>query len=152
MSPFLRSSLLLLTALASTALWAAAVPSHAPEAPQRTNAQNYKDIALAECIAMAYGNEPQAAADAGSSAGALIEWSYFDLENAPLPRRQLIEQYLARSYHNPLAESERKGLRFDLLKCLDLYHSKALQDQVNQFVAHPDLTARDEQSLPLKAD
>jgi len=51
-----------------------------------------------------------------------------------------VNRYLARDYRNPLAEAEVPGLRFDLLKCLDLYHSAELQTQVRRLVLQPQRT------------
>jgi len=113
-----------------------------PQAGGRSHAQNYKDMVLAECIASAYGNEPKAAMDAGSSASALMDWTSFDMDKDVDARSALIGAYLARDYFNPLVESEVKGVRFDFLKCLDLYHSKALDAQVKRLVIHPKRTYR----------
>jgi hypothetical protein len=108
-------------------------------------------MVLADCIATAYKSEPEAAQDAGSSASALMDWTYFDLEQAPQAGRTLVDQFLAHDYHNPLVESERKGVRFELLKCLDLYHSKELDSQVRQLVINPQHTYRqDNPSRPKK--
>lgn len=135
-------SILLLGAISSSHLLAANKVPDSPQAGARTYAQNYKDLVLAECIATAYKDESAVAEDAGSSAGALLDWTYFDMEQAPSARKDLIERFLARDYRNPLAESERKGIRFDLLKCLDLYHSKELEKQVKQLVIHPERSYR----------
>ncbi len=142
----------LLRALAA-ALALSAAAGHAkdeagtsPQAGARTYAQNYKDMVLAECIASAYRNEPKAAMDAGSSASALMDWTSYDLEKHPQGSRPLIDRYLARDYFNPLVESEVKGVRFDLLKCLDLYHSPELEAQVKRFVVHPKRTYRQDRS------
>ena len=48
-----------------------------------------------------------------------------------------MDAYLARDYRNPLVESEVQGVRFDVLKCLDLYHSKALEALVERVVLEP---------------
>jgi len=48
-----------------------------------------------------------------------------------------VDAYLARDYRNPLVESEVQGVRFDVLKCLDLYHSKALEALVERVVLEP---------------
>lgn len=124
------------------ALMFAVQPSHAtdtssPQAGARTYAQNYKDMVLAECIATAYRNEPSAAMDAGSSASALMDWTDFDLERNPDAGKSLVNRFLARDYRNPVVESEIKGVRFDFLKCLDLYHSQELDAQVKRFVINP---------------
>lgn len=108
-----------------------------PQAPARTHAQNYKDMVLATCIAQAYRNDAGAAVDAGSSASALRDWTYYDLDDSPAAVKALVDAYLARDYRNPLVESEVQGVRFDVLKCLDLYHSKALEALVERVVIEP---------------
>jgi hypothetical protein len=108
-----------------------------PQALARTHAQNYKDMVLATCIAQAYRNDAGAAVDAGSSASALRDWTYFDLDDSPAAVKALVDAYLARDYRNPLVESEVQGVRFDVLKCLDLYHSKALEALVERVVLEP---------------
>nr|WP_144639181.1 type VI secretion system amidase immunity protein Tai4 [Bordetella genomosp. 13] len=117
--------------------------ANSPQAGSRTYAQNYKDMVLAECIATAYRNEKTLDVDAGSSATALRDWTNFDWETHSYDEvHRLVAKYLARDYHNPLVESEVKGVRFDLLKCLDLYHSKELSDHVKRVVIHPKRTYR----------
>jgi Type VI secretion system (T6SS), amidase immunity protein len=113
-----------------------------PQAGARTYAQNYKDMVLATCIANAYKNDKGAAIDAGSSVSALRDWTYYDLEKSPDAIQNLVDNYLARDYHNPLVEPEIKGVRFDFLKCLDLYHSKELAAQVSHLVINPKHTYR----------
>jgi len=115
-----------------------------PEAGGRTYAQNYKDMALATCIADAYKDDENAAADSGSSVSALREWTYYDLDEAPEAIKSLVNSYLMRDYFNPIAESEVKGIRFDFLKCLDMYHSKELDAQVKRLVIRPSRTYRQE--------
>lgn len=110
---------------------------HSPEAPARSYAQNYKDMVLATCLAQAYKADPAAARDAGSSVSELRDWTYYDMEKAPDEIKALVDAYLKRDYFNPLAEAEVKGVRFDTLKCLDLYHSKALEEQVSRLVINP---------------
>lgn len=108
-----------------------------PQAPARTHAQNYKDMVLATCIAQAYRNDAGAAVDADSSASALRDWTYFDLDDSPAAVSALVNAYLARDYRNPLVEAEVRGVQFDFLKCLDLYHSKALDALVKRVVLDP---------------
>jgi len=128
-----------------------ATPLHrGPEAGGRTYAQNYKDMVLAECIATAYRNEPEATKDAGSSVTALIDWTYYDMEKSIDAIKMLVNSYLARDYFNPLVEAEIKGVRFDFLKCLDLYHSKELEAQVKRFVINPKRTYRQDTRPPAK--
>jgi hypothetical protein len=115
-----------------------------PQAGARTYAQNYKGMVLATCMTQAYRNDTGAANDAGSSASALRDWTYFDMEKSPDAVKSLVNRYLARDYSNPLVESDIKGVRFDFLKCMDLYHSKALEDLVKRLVIHPKHTYRQE--------
>lgn len=46
-----------------------------PQAGTRTYAQNYKDMALAECVATAYKSNQRVAVDARSSTSALRDWT-----------------------------------------------------------------------------
>ncbi|MEJ2682424.1 MAG: type VI secretion system amidase immunity protein Tai4 [Gammaproteobacteria bacterium] len=117
-----------------------------PQAGARSYAQNYKDMVLATCIANAYTNDKDTAIDVGSSVSALRDWTYYDLEKSPDMVKSLVDTYLARDYHNPLVESEIKGVRFDFLKCLDMYHSKELDALVKQVVINPERTYRRDQS------
>ena len=121
---------------------AADKPRDSPEAAGRTYAQNYKDMVLALCISYAYEQDRTASVDAGSSFSALREWTDYDMEHSPDDIRALVDKYLRRDYHNPLAEAEVKGIKFDLLKCLDLYHSRELAAQVKRFVPKPNRTFR----------
>ncbi|NVI04071.1 type VI secretion system amidase immunity protein Tai4 [Paraburkholderia youngii] len=121
-----------------------------PQAGARTHAQNYKDMVLATCIANAYKNDKDAAIYAGSSVSALRDWTYCDLEKAPDAIKTLVDNYLARDYQNPLVESETEGVRFDFLKCLDLYHSKELDAQVQRWVINPERTYRQDNPPPAK--
>lgn len=138
--------------VACPCLWPTALASdhavNSPEADGRTYAQNFKDMVLADCLASAYRNEPGAATDAGSSVGALRDWTYFDMEHSPDAVRALVDRYLARDYTNPLVESEIGGVKFDLLKCLDLYHSKALDDLAKRLVIHPQRRLRRDSPPP----
>ena len=136
----LFSALMLL--LGSGLVSAAKDPPPGPQAEGRTNAQNFRDMVLATCIANAYQKDGGAATDAGSSVSALRDWTLYDTERAPDAIKQLVDRYLARDYRNPLAEAEVKGVRFDLLKCLDLYHSRELQEQVRRLVMKPAQTTR----------
>lgn len=115
-----------------------------PQAGTRTYAQNFKDMVLAECVATAYKNESGVAVDSGSSATALRDWTYYDWDKHPYDDvvTRVVDKYLARDYHNPLVESEIKGIRFDFLKCLDLYHSKELDSLVKRVVINPKRTYR----------
>lgn len=127
----------IVVALVVTALLAvnpAVAKSELPEVASRSYAQNYKDLALASCIARAYSDEPRATADASATtAGLESTWTNYDLEKGAGEMSKLVDSYLARTYnsiHGP-------QIRLDLLKCLDMYHSKELQAQVKRFVPTP---------------
>jgi hypothetical protein len=117
-----------------------ALATDRPSSPQsigRSYEQNYKDMVLTTCVANAYQGDKNAATDAGSSVSALRDWTYYDLEKSPDEVKALINSYLNRNYINPLAEAEVKGVRFDFLKCLDLYHSEELDTLAKKFVIDP---------------
>ncbi|WP_346778118.1 type VI secretion system amidase immunity protein Tai4 [Paraburkholderia sp. Ac-20347] len=139
----------LIGALAVIALAAGASICHAqggsptsPQAASRTYTLNFKDMVLAACVAKAYGNDKDAAIDAGSSVSALRDWTYYDMDKGPDMIEALISRYLALDYHNPLTDAEVKDVKFDFLKCLDLYHSEELDSAVRQLVTNPDRTYR----------
>ncbi|PIT16446.1 hypothetical protein BGI32_04580 [Snodgrassella alvi] len=111
-----------------------------PEAPGRTFIQNYKDMVLGNCLAKAYGDI--ASMDAGSSVSALIEWTYYNMDKSIDEEIRIIDSYLSRNYLNPLVEAEIKGIKFDFLKCLDLYHSKDLDKLAKKMIEHPQDTFR----------
>ncbi|EPM59612.1 hypothetical protein BV349_00909 [Pseudomonas syringae pv. actinidiae] len=115
-------------------------PTSSPEGMYRTFEKNYKDMALATCITIAYKADVNVGIDAGSSVSAMRDWTYYDMEQSPLAVKALVEKYLARDYTNPLAESQIKGIKFDLLKCLDMYHSKELDTLTKKLVTHPNHT------------
>ncbi|AXF23607.1 hypothetical protein CUJ89_24710 [Burkholderia pyrrocinia] len=115
-----------------------------PEAGSRTYIQNFKDMVLAECLATAYKQAPGVSKDIGSSTSALRDWTYYDMERAPDVVQSLVGSYLARDYRNPVVESEVKDLKFDFLKCMDLYHSKALDTAARKLVLRPNSTYRAE--------
>jgi len=106
------------------------------DAPSRTYAQNYKDMALAFCVSKAYQAEPRAHADAIATAGGLDTWTRYDLENSTGEIPKLVERFLARQY------SSKQGpeTRLDLLKCLDMYHSSELAALVKKHVLQPTRT------------
>lgn len=114
-----------------------------PEVASRTYAQNYKDLALAVCIMQAYENEPKAAADAGATAAGLDStWTNYDPEKGAGQISKLVKLYLSRQYNS----IQGPNIKLDLMKCLDLYHSQALEEQVKQFVPTPNRTYRQDNS------
>ena len=138
----IRTAVMLALALSASVPQAKESVHASPQAGERTYAQNYRDMVLATCIATAYGKDRGAAVDAGSSVSALRDWTYYDLEKSPDAVKSLVDSYLERDYRNPMVESEIKGVQFNLLKCLDLYHSKELDAQVKRLVIRPKRTYR----------
>ncbi|MGO4279156.1 Type VI secretion system (T6SS), amidase immunity protein [Cupriavidus sp. OV038] len=135
--------------LASCAAWALtanakAPDTHASDAQGRTYGQNYKDMVLARCIARAYEGDAAASADAGQTADELSASLYYDMASSIDAIPPLVDQFLARDYRNPRLKAHSMGQQFRLLKCLDLYHSRALQDQVKRHVPRPNQTHRQE--------
>ncbi|WP_420994324.1 T6SS amidase immunity protein Tai4 family protein [Cupriavidus sp. 30B13] len=59
-----------------------------------------------------------------------------------------MDGYLSRDYSNPLVESEVKGIRFDFLKCLDLYHGPELDAQISQLVIDAGRVDREGSAAP----
>ncbi|WP_341674981.1 T6SS amidase immunity protein Tai4 family protein [Niveibacterium sp. SC-1] len=125
------SAVLLCACLAAGQGWAAQPDQSG--VPSRTNGQNYKDRALAGCIATAYKGSP-AGDDASASTGAYLDWTAFDAELEPL-LDALIAKYLARNYMG--SPEAYAGARFELLKCIDLYRSKDLEQLMRKAVPHP---------------
>lgn len=115
-----------------------------PEAGSRTYLQNFKDMVLAQCLATAYRQAPAVSQDIGSSTNALRDWTYYDLERAPDVVHALVAKYLARDYRNPVVESEVTDVKFDYLKCMDLYHGKELDAAAKRLVLRPNSTYRAE--------
>jgi hypothetical protein len=138
---------LLLAIQAGLAQSSPAAPMRAvPEGPERSYGQNYRDLILVKCLARAYDKESAATVDAQNSASVMLEWTEYDVENATDEIDALIKRYLQRDYHHPLPVYE--GVRFDVLKCLDLYHSKELEAQVKRFVSKPRRSYRQDNPLP----
>lgn len=121
-------------ALGSFLCLPAAAGQSAITAIGRTNAENYKDRALAACIATAYKGSP-AGKDAEITKSAFLEWTYYDDDKGNPAVDQLVAEYLRRDYSNPV--EGYAGAKFDLLKCLDMYHSRELDEQVRKYVPHP---------------
>lgn len=103
-------------------------------ATSRTNAENYKDRALASCIASAYNGSP-AGEDADITTSVFLEFTDYDDEKGNPAVDQLVEKYLRRDYSNPV--EGYAGAKFALLKCIDMYHSRELEEQVRKYVPNP---------------
>jgi hypothetical protein len=145
----LRSLLaaLLLTIHVGLAHASPAAPTRAlPEGPERSNGQNFRDLVLVYCLMRVHDKDSAALVDAQSTASVLLEWTEYDVEHATAEIDALIGRYLQRDYRHPLPEY--KGVRFDLLKCLDLYHSKELEALAKRFVLKPRRSFRQDNPLP----
>ncbi|AUP77025.1 hypothetical protein CWS02_23345 [Enterobacter sp. EA-1] len=94
----------LLTVLSFSAV---AADAQRPDAASRTYAQNYKDAALALCVAKAYASEPGASKDAAASASGLDNWSEYDAEKGAGKMGELVDKYLAREYHSHQGERRK---------------------------------------------
>lgn len=141
----IRSRLLPIATILALCLGAAyAEDTNSPQAYKRTYAQNYGDLVLATCLTTAYPSSTEAGKDIGSLISALRDWSYYDMEKRPDAIFPLIRTYLSRNYFNPLVESDIKGVRFDFLKCLDLYHSEELDSVTEELISEPDRTIEQE--------
>jgi hypothetical protein len=128
--------------LAGCATAQAPVNDGLPEAAHRSYAVNYRDMMLAACVAEIFKDAPQAD-DARRSAAAFKQWTSYDMESATGVNGLIIDRYLARTYH----AKEAPDVRLDLMKCLDMYHSAELEQQVKQYVDRPDATyAGDEEN------
>ena len=116
--------------------WSAVAHAGADEvmAVTRNNATNFKDRALAYCVAQAYPGSP-AGQDATRTGGAFLDWTYYD-PSANSAIDELIARYLRRDYSTPV--EGYAGARFALLKCIDMYHSLDLDELVRQYVPHPE--------------
>lgn len=100
----------------------------------RNNGVNFKDRALAACISEAYKGSP-AGEDADLTQSVFLDWTYYDDEKGDPAVDQLVEKYLRRDYSNPV--EGYASAKFDLLKCLDMYHSAELEKLVRKYVPHP---------------
>lgn len=110
----------------------APTPSQSSEstAPTRSYAQNYKDMALAFCISKAYATSSSANADAMATADGLDQWTNYDADASTGQLEKLVHNYLARNY----LSIEGENVKLNLLKCIDLYHSKELAALTKRYV------------------
>ncbi len=109
---------------------------HLPDAAYRPYGQNYRDIALTYCVARAYRSEPKASEDAIYSSSGIDNWTRYDLENNTGQIEKLVNKYLSREYHS----FEGPSIKLNLMKCMDMYHSKELDALVKKYVRKPNRT------------
>jgi hypothetical protein len=119
---------------------AKAPPGEGPR--YRSNAQNYKDMILAECVTAAYSPEErqEPADDAHGASVIFFESTCFELtEDQDNESQDLIDRYLTREIVPPaLAQKYKMVTSPKLAKCIELYHSKALEDHIKKHVCEPD--------------
>lgn len=108
-----------------------------PQGGSRSHLENYKDMLLAICITDAYPDDAEIAKDAGSSVSALDGWTVYDLDHASAAFRSLVRGYLRRDYSVWLKAHGLPSGRYGVLKCLDMYHSQALELQARRMVIEP---------------
>lgn len=125
---FKKSSLLIATFLS-----VGAVADDLPAAASRSYAQNYKDMALASCIATAYQRDKDISLDASFTANALNEWGRYDIDENTGKIEKITKEFLKRSYQS----HHGSNVQLELLKCIDLYHSDELEQLVKQHVLTP---------------
>lgn len=131
---FITTSIILFaTACSAANTNSKAEQKNVTSAMSRTYAQNYKDMALAYCIAKAYSVDPHANKDATATAGGLDQWSNYDAENSATAIPELVKSYLSRHY----ASIQGEHVKLDLMKCIDMYHSKDLEKLVKKYVQNP---------------
>lgn len=75
---------------------------------------------------------------------ALRDWTRYDPERAPDIVHALVAKYLAHDFRHPIVESEVKDVKFDFLKCVDLYHGRERDTAAKERVPRPNSTYRTE--------
>ena len=94
-------------------------------------------MVFAFCLTKAYNDNKDIVKDIGSSEGALQQWVSYDINESVDEEFKIVNSYLSRNYFNPIVEAQIKGVKFDFLKCLDLYHSKELDKLARKVVPYP---------------
>ncbi|MDR2092665.1 MAG: type VI secretion system amidase immunity protein Tai4 [Azoarcus sp.] len=124
---------------------AKAPPGEGPR--YRSNAQNYKDMILAKCAFAAYSPEErqEPAYDAHGASVIFHESTCYELtEDQDNESQDLIERYLMLEIPPSALVQKYKTIKTKLVtspklaKCIELYHSKALEDHIKKHVCEPD--------------
>lgn len=102
------------------------------EARSRSSAENFKDQVLAMCLAEAYRHDPAPSKDLRAAVGLLGRTAGYDPRLVDEYVTPLVDADVQQDYFNPVVETEVRGVRFDLLKCLDLYHDPILDRLVKK--------------------
>lgn len=107
--------------MAIVAVGLAPVPGWAGEA------ERLQDFALARCVARAYAAK-EVREDAGAVAGAYVEQGGSDME-AYAAIDRLVQAQLEKDYPS------KSGAKLQLMKCIDLQRSKALEEMIREFTS-----------------
>lgn len=91
-----------------------------------TPAQYLQNYALSSCLAQVFANSP-AGQDAAAAAGGYLQLGSHAAE-AYTAVRQLAAEYAARTYHS----KQGSQIALHTMKCIDLFHSPALQALIGQ--------------------
>lgn len=127
-------------------------------APARSYKQSFKDEVLSFCISSAYHRVAEVKEDALYTAAALHSWSRYEYDEVMDKISPLVSEYLAKPYrHEEEIDEEVEALevtpqpqpKLSLLKCLDLYHSPALEKLAIDYVIDPERSyAEDHSHIP----
>jgi hypothetical protein len=160
------TTVFILCAFVTLSAYPGEIKQYAVGVSQRTRGQNYKDSVLAKCVALIYQNH-DAYLDAKGASDTAAWWAMrkgtsFDPQNPawhhpPLdeaPNRlldlisksteeadALIKQFVSREYirpPRPRTKAESTYVPLNMLKCIDLYHSKELDMLMRKFVPNPE--------------
>jgi hypothetical protein len=107
----------------------------------RTYGQKYKDMVFSYCVAKAYKDDKRILNDAYATARLIYKFPLYEKKDISGMREAgvLIDQFLARTYTAPIFTHETGiDVPFNLAKCIDLYHSKALDANMRKFVPNPE--------------
>lgn len=127
-------------------------------ASTRSYKQSFKDEVLSFCISSAYQHIEEVKEDALYTAAAFHSWSRYEYDEVMDKISPLVSEYLAKPYrHEQETDEETEVLevapqsqpKLSLLKCLDLYHSSALEKLAQEFVIDPERSyAEDHSHIP----
>jgi hypothetical protein len=107
----------------------------------RTYGQKYKDMVFSYCVASAYKTDKSTLEDAFATAELIYSYPFYgeEAKKALTEIGVLINQFLARNYEAPVyAHETGRVVPFNLAKCIDLYHSKALDANMRKSVPNPE--------------
>jgi len=93
----------------------------------------FKDMALSRCIGQAYAADATIKADADGAVSGYVEFNTFDFEHGGKALNALITRFLARHY----GSFQGPAVKLNLMKCIDLYHSRELNALGMRYVSSP---------------